>query len=185
MLRVSPFSSYCADTLTDIISYTRYGIVGLLRPLTVYPSEMVYWAVGANQLVSQSLVTHDKIIFFRTYRLFLSSKVCFEALQMCSFIPMFLALHFNTAANHKRVKLFWIAFSGMFCYEVIPAYIFPLLNGVNVVCLASQKASLKTVDVITNLFGGTDGNEGLGFLSFSFDWQYIGSGYAQFLFQRN
>lgn len=23
----------------------RYGLVGLLRPLTVYPSEMVYWAV--------------------------------------------------------------------------------------------------------------------------------------------
>ena len=24
----------------------RYGIVGLLRPLTVYPSEMVYWFVS-------------------------------------------------------------------------------------------------------------------------------------------
>lgn len=25
--------------------YSRYGLVGLLRPLTVYPSEMVYWGV--------------------------------------------------------------------------------------------------------------------------------------------
>ena len=91
---------------------------------------------------------------------------------------MDLALHFNTAANHKRVKLFWTAFAGMFLYEVIPAYMFPLLNGVNVVCLASQKASSKTVNVITNLFGGTNGNEGLGLLSFSFDWQYIGSAYV-------
>lgn len=102
----------------------------------------------------------------------------FKAIRTYLFIPMFIALHFNTAANHKRVKLFWIAFSGMFCYEVIPAYMFPLLNGVNVVCLATQKASPKAVDFITNLFGGTDGNEGLGFLSFSFDWQYISSGYA-------
>ena len=63
----------------------------------------------------------------------------------------------------------------MFVYEIIPAYIFPLLNGINIFCLASQKASPRIVDIFTNLFGGTDGNEGLGFLSISLDWQYIGS----------
>ncbi|KAF8888579.1 oligopeptide transporter [Infundibulicybe gibba] len=115
-----------------------YGIVGLLRPLTVYPSEMVYWA---------NLPT----------------------------VSVFQALHFDTAANHKRVRLFWGAFTGMFVYEVLPSYIFPLLNGFNIFCLASQHASQKTVDIFTNLFGGADGNEGLGLLSLSFDWQYIGS----------
>ncbi|KDR80162.1 hypothetical protein GALMADRAFT_61865 [Galerina marginata CBS 339.88] len=117
-----------------------YGLVGLLRPLMVYPAEMVYWA---------NLPT----------------------------VSVFQALHFDTAANVKRVKLFWTAFAGMFVYEVIPAYIFPLLNGINVFCLASQKAPSRTVDIFTNLFGGTDGNEGLGLFSFSFDWQYIGSVY--------
>lgn len=73
------------------------------------------------------------------------------------------------------MKLFWIAFAGMFAYEVLPAYMFPLLNGVNIFCLASQHASPKIVDGFTNLFGGADGNEGLGLLSLSFDWQYIGS----------
>lgn len=63
----------------------------------------------------------------------------------------------------------------MFVYEVIPSYIFPLLNGFNIFCLASQHAPQRTRDVFTNLFGGSDGNEGLGFLSLSFDWQYIGS----------
>jgi len=96
---------------------------------------------------------------------------------------MVLALHFDTAANHKHVKFFWTAFVGMFLYEIIPAYMFPLLNGVNVVCLASQKASSKTRDIITNLFGGADGNEGLGLLSISFDWQYISSTYRQFIVQ--
>ena len=50
MLRVSPFSSsYNVDILIDVIpSNSRYGLVGLLRPLTVYPSEMVYWFVGAD-----------------------------------------------------------------------------------------------------------------------------------------
>ncbi|KAF8882526.1 oligopeptide transporter [Gymnopilus junonius] len=117
-----------------------YGLVGLLRPLTVYPSEMVYWT---------NLPT----------------------------VSVFQALHFNTSGNSKRVKLFWGGFTAMFIYEIIPAYIFPLLNGINIVCLASQKASASTLNFITNLFGGTDGNEGLGLLSFSFDWQYIGSTY--------
>jgi hypothetical protein len=77
--------------------------------------------------------------------------------------------------NARRVKFFWIAFGAMFVYEIIPAYIFPLLNGVSIFCLASQKASPRIQDIFTNFFGGTDGNEGLGFLSISFDWQYIGS----------
>ena len=61
----------------------------------------------------------------------------------------------------------------MFIWEIFPSYIFPLLNGINVFCLATQHASPAAQDVITNLFGGTDGNEGLGFLSFLSDWQYI------------
>ena len=44
----------------------------------------------------------------------------------------------------------------------------PVLTGVSIFCLAN-KDSL----VFTNLFGGSQGNEGLGFLSFCFDWQYI------------
>lgn len=117
-----------------------YGIVGILRPLTVYPSEMVYW---------MSLPT----------------------------VSIFQGLHFNTAANYKRVRLFWIAFTAMFIYEIIPAYIFPLLNGFSIFCLASQHASPNVQDVFTNIFGGADSNEGLGLFSLSFDWQYIGSGY--------
>ncbi|KAG5640108.1 hypothetical protein DXG03_001188, partial [Asterophora parasitica] len=116
-----------------------YGLVGILRPLTVYPSEMVYWG---------NLPT----------------------------VAVFQTLHFDSGANVKRVKLFWAAFTGMFVYEVIPAYIFPLLNGFNIFCLASQHASKKTIDVFTNLFGGADSNEGLGLFALSFDWQYIGSG---------
>jgi hypothetical protein len=33
----------CTTTHPD-----RYGLVGLLRPLTVYPSEMVYWGVSLS-----------------------------------------------------------------------------------------------------------------------------------------
>ncbi|KAL0960204.1 hypothetical protein HGRIS_011837 [Hohenbuehelia grisea] len=117
-----------------------YGIVGLLRPLIVYPSEMVYWT---------NLPT----------------------------VTVFQALHFEPSARTKRLKIFWTAFTGMFAYEIIPSYIFPLLNGFSVFCLSSQNGSQNTINAFTNIFGGAAGNEGLGLLSLSFDWQYIGSTY--------
>lgn len=46
----------------------------------------------------------------------------------------------------------------------------PVLTGVSVFCLANRKSML-----FTNLFGGSNGNEGLGLFSISLDWQYIGS----------
>jgi hypothetical protein len=66
----------------------------------------------------------------------------------------------------------------MFIYEIIPSYIFPLLNGFSIFCLASQRTSPTVQNVFTNIFGGADGNEGLGLLSLGFDWQYIGSALA-------
>jgi OPT oligopeptide transporter protein len=44
----------------------------------------------------------------------------------------------------------------------------PVLTGVSIFCLANRNSL-----VFTNLFGGSQGNEGLGFLSFCFDWQYV------------
>ena len=86
-----------------------------------------------------------------------------------------LALHFNSDENRKKVKFFWTAFAAMFTWEIIPSYIFPLLNGINIVCLATQKAPANAQNVITNIFGGAEANEGLGLLGFSLDWQYITS----------
>ena len=60
---------------------------------------------------------------------------------------------------------------GMFFWETIPSYIFPLLNGVSIFCLASQHTLPSVQGVFMHLFGGADSNEGLGLLSVSFDWQ--------------
>ncbi|KAI9447707.1 OPT oligopeptide transporter protein-domain-containing protein [Lactarius indigo] len=70
-------------------------------------------------------------------------------------VSIFQALHFDNDSNHKRMLPFW---TGIFC-------------------LASRHASPRVQDVFTNIFGGADGNEGLGLFSLSFDWQYIGSTY--------
>ena len=78
-------------------------------------------------------------------------------------------LHRDKKETKQRLKIFYIIFFSLFVWEVFPEYIFPVLIGVSVFCLARQDSL-----VFTNLFGGSQGNEGLGFLSISFDWQYVG-----------
>lgn len=79
-------------------------------------------------------------------------------------------LHRDKKETKIRLKIFYIVFFVMFFYEIIPEWMFPLLQGVSIFCLAGRNSM-----VFTNLFGGSQGNEGLGFLSVSFDWQYVAS----------
>ncbi|CZR57811.1 related to peptide transporter [Phialocephala subalpina] len=84
-------------------------------------------------------------------------------------------LHWQDLKNSKPLRYFWYAFGSMFAYEFFPAYIFPWLNSVSIPCLASMKATGNTGNVLTNLFGGSINNEGIGLFNLSFDWQYITS----------
>jgi OPT family small oligopeptide transporter len=111
-----------------------YGIGGLLRPVLLYPSKMLY--PGVLPLVS-----------------------------------MFDALFKDAAGAQRKLKLFWIAFFCIFFWEMLPEWIFPLLTGFSIFCLANQ-----TSPDFTRIFGGSNGNEGLGLLSICFDWQYISGG---------
>jgi OPT oligopeptide transporter protein len=77
-------------------------------------------------------------------------------------------LHSDKSGNQQRLRVFWIVFAGLFLWTIIPEYLFPLLIGFSIFCLAKQDSL-----VFTNLFGGSNGNEGTGFLSLCLDWNYI------------
>ncbi|KAM5354772.1 hypothetical protein ACJ41O_001418 [Fusarium nematophilum] len=77
-------------------------------------------------------------------------------------------LHKPKSETRKRFQVFWIVFVAIFCWEWFPEYIFPLLSAVSIFCLIDRHNP-----VFTNLFGGSQGNEGMGFLSVCFDWNYI------------
>ncbi|CAK7200113.1 hypothetical protein SEUCBS139899_002803 [Sporothrix eucalyptigena] len=77
-------------------------------------------------------------------------------------------LHRDRSEMQQRFRFFWIVFGVVAVWEWFPQYIMPALTGVSVFCLANQHSL-----TFTNLFGGASGNEGLGFLAMSFDWQYI------------
>lgn len=63
----------------------------------------------------------------------------------------------------------------MFVGGFIDIISFPLMNGISIPCLVTQKASPQYRRTITNVFGGGAGNEGMGLFELSFDWQYISS----------
>lgn len=79
-------------------------------------------------------------------------------------------LHRDKRETRSKMKLFYIVFAVIFVWEVVPEYLFPLLAGISIFCLAKQDSL-----VFTNLFGGSSGNEGMGFLSLCLDWNYIAS----------
>ncbi|TBU35615.1 OPT oligopeptide transporter [Dichomitus squalens] len=83
---------------------------------------------------------------------------------------LFQALHYDNQMTSKRVRLFWTIFVVMFFWEIIPQWIFPLLTGISIFCLANNHST-----VFRNIFGGASNNEGMGLLSWCFDWNLIGS----------
>ncbi|KAK7946156.1 uncharacterized protein PG986_010477 [Apiospora aurea] len=84
-------------------------------------------------------------------------------------------LHWQHVKDSKPIRYFWYAFGGMFIWEWFPAYMWPWLNAISIPCLASMNATGKTAATLTNIFGGSLNNEGMGLFSISLDWQYITS----------
>jgi hypothetical protein len=64
----------------------------------------------------------------------------------------------------------------IFIWELFPEWIFPMLTGFSVFCLANP-----TSHHFTRVFGGSNGNEGLGLFSLCFDWQYISAAWNPFV----
>jgi len=67
------------------------------------------------------------------------------------------------------IGLLWHKFANLlsiFFWELFPEWIFPLLTGFSIICLAAPNNA-----AVSRVFGGSNGNEGLGLLSICFDWQ--------------
>ncbi|GAA5928903.1 hypothetical protein JCM1841_001289 [Sporobolomyces salmonicolor] len=113
-----------------------YGLAGLTRSFTVFPTYIVY----PNLVPTVNL---------------------FDALHRDK----------DVNAQKKRLRMFWIVFIVIFCWEWIPEFVAPTLTGISIFCLARRNSAW-----FTRIFGGSNGNEGLGMFSFCFDWNYVGSG---------
>ncbi|GAA5835822.1 hypothetical protein JCM3766R1_005858 [Sporobolomyces carnicolor] len=113
-----------------------YGLAGLTRSFTVFPTYIVY----PNLVPTVNL---------------------FDALHRDK----------DEGMQKKRLRFFWIVFIAIFCWEWIPEFVAPTLTGISIFCLARRDSAW-----FTRIFGGSNGNEGLGMFSICLDWAYVGSG---------
>ncbi|SCV71209.1 BQ2448_2797 [Microbotryum intermedium] len=120
-----------------------YGIAGLMRSFTVFPTYIVF----PNLIPTVAL---------------------FDALHRDPHGP----------SQKKRLKFFWMVFAIIFCWEWIPEFVAATLTGISIFWQVLLRSSLarRHSPWITRIFGGSNGNEGLGMFSICLDWNYVGSG---------
>ncbi|KAI9019181.1 OPT family small oligopeptide transporter [Phycomyces nitens] len=101
----------------------------------------------------------------RPFLVYPSTMIWPTSLPTISFIKTF-----NTPGGDHKIltKFFFYIFGGVFIWELFPQYIFPVLGGISVVCLAKRDSPW-----VQRIFGGTNVNEGLGIGSISLDWSYL------------
>ncbi|KZV71079.1 OPT superfamily oligopeptide transporter [Peniophora sp. CONT] len=126
-------------------------------------------------LFSSQLLGYGMGGLLRNVLLYPSKMLYPGILPLTSMLDAFFAKE-ATQTNKKKLRLFYWAFAAIFFWEILPEWMFPLITGFSIFCLANQSSTN-----FTRVFGGSNGNEGLGLLSICFDWQYISGGVNPFV----
>lgn len=152
---------------TASVTATAIGIIAtldLFYGVTLNPGAAIFQTF-ASQLIGYGFAGLLRtLLVWPTYALYPNQLPSISLLQ---------SMHFGGLLNRKKMKYFWMVFCAIFCWEIIPTWIFPLLTAFSVICLADNGRSA----VIRNIFGAGGSNEGLGLLSFGFDWTLITQAY--------
>ncbi|EEU35815.1 uncharacterized protein NECHADRAFT_34981 [Fusarium vanettenii 77-13-4] len=135
--------------------------------------QRLFYDRAPNVLISILLVVSSQCVGYGFAGLLRRVLVYPTKMVWPSLLPMntlLETLHRDRRETRNRLRFFWWILIAAFVWEVLPEYVMPILTGVSVFCLAKQDSM-----VFTNIFGGSNGNEGLGVLSLGLDWQFISS----------
>ncbi|KAJ5738648.1 hypothetical protein N7493_001803 [Penicillium malachiteum] len=138
--------------------------------------ERLYYDAKLNGAMSIFLLFSSQMLGYGIAGLMRKTLVYPKAMLWPINIPvnnMLETLYRPRSETRKPLMVFGYVFLAIFCWEIIPEWIMPILTGVSIFCLANQKSA-----TFTNIFGGSDGNEGMGLFSLCFDWDYISGGYS-------
>ncbi|KAK0615062.1 OPT oligopeptide transporter protein-domain-containing protein [Bombardia bombarda] len=188
--------SFCIGEATRLIPVCG-PITRLLNPgpfnqkehvfSTIIASSASTTALGTMQLAAQSLYYGNQPNAASSIFMLLSSQCIGYGLlatyrktfiypTKClwpSRLPLasiFQSMHLDKGLAKKRLRIFWIICVAVMVWEIFPQYIFPLTSGISIFCLVNQNSAL-----FTRIFGGSNGDEGMGLLSWSMDWVNIGT----------
>ncbi|RKF62996.1 Oligopeptide transporter 6 [Erysiphe neolycopersici] len=136
----------------------------------VLAAQKLYYNMVPNSLVAMLLLISSQLLGYGIAGILRSGLVYPKKMSWPQILPLsslIETLH-RDKFEMKKAVFFWIIFAIIAIWELFPQYIMPVLTGISVFCLANRKSL-----VFTKVFGGANGNEGLGLLSLCFDWQYI------------
>ncbi|KAN0122786.1 oligopeptide transporter [Hyaloscypha variabilis] len=140
----------------------------------VLATQKLYYNIVPNAFVAVLLLLSSQLLGYGMAGVLRKSLVYPTKMLWPSILPLsslIETLHRDKSEMRKKFNLFWIIFGVVAVWELFPQYVMPVLTGVSFFCLANRESL-----VFTNIFGGASGNEGLGLLALSFDWQYVGTG---------
>jgi hypothetical protein len=135
--------------------------------------QRLFYDTAPNVLVSILVVISSQLVGYGFAGLLRRVLVYPTKMVWPSLLPMntlLETLHRDRKETRHRLRFFWWILIAIFFWELLPEYVMPILTGVSVFCLAKQDSL-----VFTSIFGGSNGNEGLGVLSLGLDWQFISS----------
>lgn len=134
---------------------------------SLYYDETPNGASAIFMLLSSQMLGYGMIGMMRKLYVYPTKFVWPLSLPLAS---LFQSLHLDKTIAKRRLRVFWWVCGAVIIWELIPQYIFPMTAGISIFCLANQNSP-----AFTYLFGGANGDEGLGLLSWCMDWQYIGT----------
>ncbi|KAM7183157.1 OPT oligopeptide transporter domain containing protein [Rhypophila sp. PSN 637] len=188
--------SFCLGELTLLIPRVN-GFTRFLNPgpfnqkehvfIVIMASTAATCALGTEQLAAQALYFNEEPnAASAIFMLFSSQCIGYGLLSVMrrafvyptkflwpTALPLaaiFQSMHLHKDLAKKRLHIFWFACLGIAVWELVPQYFFPTTIGISVFCLANPNS-----EFFTYLFGGANGNEGMGFLSWCMDLTYITS----------
>ncbi|GAA5965378.1 hypothetical protein JCM8115_002013 [Rhodotorula mucilaginosa] len=176
--KVWAFLNPCEFTLKEHVAILIMSSTATssAEAISVFAADDLYYNITPNYGVAIFTLLASQLLGYGLAGLMRSFAVFPTYIVYPNLIPtvnLFDALHRDkdVGAQRKRLRLFWIVFIAILCWEFVPEFIAPTLTGISIVCLARRNSPW-----VTRIFGGSNGNEGLGLFSICLDWNYVGSG---------
>ncbi|WAQ88752.1 hypothetical protein PtA15_10A171 [Puccinia triticina] len=138
----------------------------LIAVYELYFGQVINFGIALGILIGAQLLAYGWAGLMQPLLIYPSRAVYPESLPSVSLLN---SLFKVGSKADDQVKFFMKAFLAIGIYEIIPTYIAPAFQAINVFCLTLPKNQL-----ITNIFGGARPFEGMGLFSISLDWSLAG-----------
>lgn len=144
------------------LAYIRIHCGDLLVPtsctaeaISVFAADELYYNITPNYGVAIFTLLGSQLLGYGLAGLMRAFCVFPTYIVYPNLIPtvnLFDALHRDkdVGAQKKRLRLFWIVFVCIMCWEFVPEFIAPTLTGISIFCLAKRDSAW-----VTRIFGGT------------------------------